>query len=79
MRLRRKKAVDAGVTTQQSSAMMEPTSSQESVELFTAPTRKGGYQQVDLMDDQETEITSGSGLSDPGASGRTSEAESRKK
>lgn len=58
-------------------AMMNATSSQESFELFSAPARKGGYQQVDLTGDQETEMC-GSGQNDLKIDGHSSEAKKGK-
>lgn len=80
MRLRRRKSVDtSGMPTHQQSAIMDPTSSQESIELFSVPTTKGGYQQVNLMDDRDEELTSGVGLTDQETGGRVSESEKREK
>lgn len=56
MRLRRKKkkASETGMSTAQSPALMIPAVSSESVELFSMPKRnRQGYEQVDLLSDED--------------------------
>lgn len=62
MRLRRKGPVGSGMLTSQSPAIINPVSSPESIELFSVSDYKGDYQQVNLTDDGEDELTAGSSL-----------------